>query len=94
MKMRIGKMGSRQCAGCLKHFPGKRLWTLPYAGSRCTECALLFLNFYKEYATRGIINILNREFQATKEALVVRKEAVVESSKCSLQEHSRCSSCG
>ena len=64
MKVRIGKkMGSKQCVGCLKHFPSKRLWMLPYAGSRCTECALRFLNFYKEYATRGILNILNREFQ-------------------------------
>jgi hypothetical protein len=89
MKVKNGKkMGSNQCVGCLRHFPSKRLWTLPYAGSRCTECALRFLNFYKEYATRGILNILNREFQATKET------AVEESSKCSIQEPSKCSSCG
>ena len=77
MKVRIGKkMGSKQCVGCLKHFPSKRLWALPYAGSRCTECALCFLNFYKEHATRGILNILNRDIQVTK------KTATEESAEC------------
>jgi hypothetical protein len=104
MKVRIGKkMGSKQCIGCLKHFPSKRLWTLPYAGSRCTECALRFLNFYKEYATRGILNILNREFQVLKVTAVTKKTPAQESSRCSLDERfskcsvegsSRCSSCG
>jgi hypothetical protein len=89
MKVRIGqRVESKQCAGCLKHFPTKRLWRLPYAGSRCTECALRFLNFYKEHATRGILNILNRDIQVTK------KTAAAESSRCSIEEPSKCSSCG
>ena len=89
MKARTGeKMESKQCAGCLKHFPSNQLWRLPYAGSRCTECALRFLNFYKEHATRGILNILNRDIQVTK------KTAVQESSRCSIEGSSRCSSCG
>jgi DNA-directed RNA polymerase subunit RPC12/RpoP len=89
MKVKTGeKMGSYQCVGCLKHFRSDQLWRLPYAGSRCTECALRFLNFYKEHATRGILNILNRELQVTK------KTAVEESSKCSIEEPSKCSSCG
>jgi len=80
MKVRIGeKMKPKQCVGCLKHFPSEQLWRLPYAGSRCTECALRFLNFYKEHATRGILNILNRDFQVT-----LKKTAVEESSRCSI----------
>jgi len=89
MKVRNGeKMESGQCAGCLKHFPSNQLWRLPYAGSRCTECALRFLNFYKEHATRGILNILNRDIQVTK------KTAAEESSKCSIEESSKCSCSG
>jgi hypothetical protein len=89
MKVKTGeKMGSAQCVGCLKHFPSKQLWRLPYAGSRCTECALRFLNFYKEHATQGILNILNRDFQG------IKKTAVEEPPRCSIEEHSKCSSCG
>ena len=89
MKVKNGeKMESKQCVGCLKHFPIKQLWRLPYAGSRYTECALRFLNFYKEHATRGILNILNRDIQ------IPNKTAVGESSKCSLEDPSKCSSCG
>jgi|GEM_PF-4576538 hypothetical protein len=70
-------MKYKRCVSCLKHFPIKRLWTLPYAGTRCTECALRFLNFYKEHATRGILNILNRDIQ------VAKKTAVEEAPECS-----------
>jgi len=56
----VNKMKHR-CLGCGKYFPKDRIWHLPYTGSRCTECALRFLNFYKENADKGIINILNRD---------------------------------
>jgi len=98
MKVRNGeKMESKQCIGCLKHFSNEQLWRLPYAGSRCTECALRFLNFYKEHATRGILNILNRDFQVTIKKTPVEESSkcsIDESPKCSIEEPSKCASCG